>query len=92
MLAGLLDVAVDQGLCFSPDFKLRTVIWEFGGRPVPEALLPPIERLATSVPLELAALLDDDEVTALRRRARFVARERVFPVDSTGRRYPWPMV
>jgi uncharacterized repeat protein (TIGR03843 family) len=83
---------VDQGLCFSSEFKLRTVIWEFGGRPVPDALLPPIERLAAKVPLDLAALLDDDEVEALQRRSRFVLRDPVFPVDSSGRRYPWPMV
>jgi uncharacterized repeat protein (TIGR03843 family) len=83
---------VDQGLCFSPDFKLRTVIWEFGGQPMPAALLPPIERLAKAVPLELAGLLDDEEVAALRKRARFVAHEPVFPVDTSGRRYPWPMI
>ncbi len=83
---------IDQGLCFSTDFKLRTVIWEFGGQPIPAHLLPAIERLARQVPLDLAALLDDDEIDALRRRARTVLRDPVFPVDTTGRRYPWPMV
>ena len=29
---------IDHGLCFAADFKLRTVIWEFGGEPVPDAL------------------------------------------------------
>jgi uncharacterized repeat protein (TIGR03843 family) len=83
---------VDQGLCFAAEFKLRTVIWEFGGQDVPPELLAPIERLARSVPLDLAALLDDDEVEAIQRRARVLARSPVFPVDRTGRRYPWPMV
>jgi len=83
---------VDQGLCFSADFKLRTVIWEFGGEPVPEGLLDGIDRLTTSVPLELAALLDDEEVDALQHRARLLVRKPTFPVDSSGRRYPWPIV
>jgi uncharacterized repeat protein (TIGR03843 family) len=83
---------VDQGLCFAAEFKLRTVIWEFGGRGVPSELLAPIEALARSVPLDLAALLDDDEVDAIQHRARLLARNPVFPVDRSGRRYPWPMV
>jgi uncharacterized repeat protein (TIGR03843 family) len=83
---------VDQGLCFSADFKLRTVIWEFGGEPVPEGLLHGIERLANSVPLDLAALLDDEEVDALQHRARLLMRNPRFPVDTSGRRYPWPVV
>jgi uncharacterized repeat protein (TIGR03843 family) len=83
---------IDQGLCFSPEFKLRTVIWEFGGQPVPADLLPAIERMAASVPLDLAALLDDDEVEALQRRAAILVKRPTFPVDTSGRRYPWPMV
>ena len=30
---------IDQGLCFAPEYKLRTVIWEFGGEPIPDVLL-----------------------------------------------------
>jgi uncharacterized repeat protein (TIGR03843 family) len=83
---------VDQGLCFSADFKLRTVIWEFGGQRLPASLIATFEPLASKVPLELAALLDDDEVEALQRRARRLASEPVLPVDPSGRRYPWPVV
>jgi uncharacterized repeat protein (TIGR03843 family) len=83
---------IDQGLCFSPEFKLRTVIWEFGGRPVPDHLLPGIQRMADAVPLPLAALLDDEEIEAFQHRARILAREPTLPVDTSGRRYPWPMV
>ena len=54
--------AIDNGLCFAEDDKLRTVIWEFGGEPVPPELLTDVRRLAECVPLEVAALLDDDEV------------------------------
>ena len=30
--------AIDNGLCFSAPFKLRTVIWEFAGEPIPGAV------------------------------------------------------
>jgi uncharacterized repeat protein (TIGR03843 family) len=83
---------IDQGLCFSADFKLRTVIWEFAGQPVPRHLLAPLERLAHAVPLDVAALLEEDEIEALQRRVGALLRKPVFPVDTTGRRYPWPMV
>ena len=36
LLAGDRVWAIDNGLCFAPDFKLRTVIWEFAG----DALTP----------------------------------------------------
>jgi len=32
---------IDHGLCFAADFKLRTVIWEFGGEEIPEPLIRP---------------------------------------------------
>ncbi len=83
---------IDNGLCFAADDKLRTVIWEFGGEPIPAAWLERVARLADSVPLDLAALLDDDDVEALRRRARRCVAAGAFPTDPTGRRYPWPLV
>jgi uncharacterized repeat protein (TIGR03843 family) len=29
---------IDHGLCFAEDFKIRTVIWEFGGEVLPESI------------------------------------------------------
>jgi uncharacterized repeat protein (TIGR03843 family) len=84
--------AIDHGLCFAAEFKLRTVIWEFAGEDIPEAFLPAIERIARSLPFDLAALLDDDESEALMKRAAKVIDRPVFPHDPTGRRYPWPLV
>jgi uncharacterized repeat protein (TIGR03843 family) len=84
--------AIDHGLCFAAEFKLRTVIWEFADEPIPEILLPAIGRIADRVPLDVAALLSDDEVEALQRRAGQVLMNPVFPRDPTGRRYPWPLV
>lgn len=83
---------IDHGLCFAAPFKLRTVIWEFAGEPIPEALLLDISPLAGEVPDELAALLDGAEVAALQRRVQRMLQEAVLPVDRTGMRYPWPLV
>ena len=83
---------IDHGLCFSADFKLRTVVWEFGGEPIDDDLLARVARIAESVPLEVAALLADDEVEAIRERAQWLLTNPVYPVDHSGRRYPWPLV
>ncbi|MEP7113456.1 MAG: SCO1664 family protein [Ilumatobacteraceae bacterium] len=83
---------IDHGLCFASDFKLRTVVWEFGGEPIDAALIDTIAPIARRVPLEIATLLADDEVAALQERAQWVAENPVFPVDQSGRRYPWPIV
>ncbi len=83
---------IDHGLCFAADFKLRTVIWEFGGETLPEPLLDAVRKVSDTVPLEVASLLDSDEVEALTHRAAWLLEHRQFPVDDSGRRYPWPLV
>ena len=84
--------AIDNGLCFHEEFKLRTVIWDFGGEPIPEDLVPAIARLALDLPRPLAQHLTATEAEAVMRRASALVRNPVFPVDHTGRRYPWPLV
>jgi uncharacterized repeat protein (TIGR03843 family) len=83
---------IDHGLCFSADYKLRTVIWDFAGERIPDALLEDIAPLAENAPPEVAELLDADEVTALEHLVQRRLREGVLPVDRTGMRYPWPLV
>ena len=83
---------IDHGLCFSADFKLRTVVWEFGGEPINAALIAAVSRIVDRVPLEIATLLADDEVEAMLKRAEWLTENPVFPIDQSGRRYPWPMV
>jgi uncharacterized repeat protein (TIGR03843 family) len=85
--------AIDNGLSFHREFKLRTVIWEFGGQPVDadirEDLRSFVERGLTP---PLIGLLDPFERDALLTRARALADTATFPVDHSGRRYPWPLV
>ncbi len=84
---------IDHGLMFHHEFKLRTVIWEFGGEPVPAAILDAVDVLASEeLPDPLARLLDPFERDAVRARAAALVRAGCFPIDETGRRYPWPLV
>ena len=84
--------AIDNALSFHAEPKLRPVIWEFGGEPIPRALLADVQRLlAEGLPASLGALLDPAEQEALLVRALAVAEEGKFPLE-TGGRYPWPMV
>jgi uncharacterized repeat protein (TIGR03843 family) len=84
---------IDNGLSFHAEFKLRTVIWDFGGEPVAPELLADLELLVEDgLPDAVAALLGTFERDAVLTRARAVLREGELPVDETGRRYPWPLV
>jgi uncharacterized repeat protein (TIGR03843 family) len=89
---------VDNGLSFHPLPKLRTVIWDFAGEAVPEALKGDAARLAqclsTRDPLveALGALLSREEIRALARRARELAGLDRFPQPPSRWAYPWPLV
>ena len=84
--------AIDNGLCFATDFKLRTVIWEFAGEALSRAQLAAVAALADCVPVDIAELISPDEVDAMQRRARWLAVHKVLPGDDSGHRYPWPLV
>jgi uncharacterized repeat protein (TIGR03843 family) len=84
---------IDNGLSLHAEFKLRTVIWEFATEPVPSELADDLDRFLTApLPPELCDLLDPFERDALLQRTRALLHEGRFPIDTTGRRYPWPLV
>jgi uncharacterized repeat protein (TIGR03843 family) len=84
---------IDHGLMFHQEFKLRTVIWEFGGEAIADDVVADLEQLVEDgLPDDLAMLLDVFERDALLTRARALANAGHFPIDETGRRYPWPLV
>jgi uncharacterized repeat protein (TIGR03843 family) len=88
--------AIDHGLCFHEEPKLRTVMWDFAGDRLPEAFLERCAEIADS-PEEtferLGASLSCDEIEALVRRARTLTKVRKFPAPHPDRRpYPWPLV
>ena len=84
--------AIDNGLCFSAPSKLRTVIWEFGGEAIDDRVLNAVATIVEQVPVDIAALLDDDEIEALQRRAGMLLMARALPTDEGGHRYPWPLI
>lgn len=85
--------AIDNGLSFHQEFKVRTVVWDFAGEPISQDVSDALEALLDDgISQELAELLDTFERDALLARARALRLEREYPHDPTGRRYPWPMV
>lgn len=84
---------IDNGLCLHAEFKIRTVIWDFGGEPLPADLADDLARfVARPLPEDLAVLLDPFERDAVLTRARALLGEGRLPQDPTGRRFPWPLV
>jgi len=88
-----LIYAIDNGLCFHVEPKLRTVIWDFADEPLPAAVLEDLRHLAAGPPPPaLAELIEADECRALLRRARALVKAGRFPTGTVGRGYPWPLV
>jgi uncharacterized repeat protein (TIGR03843 family) len=89
---------IDQGLTFHVDDKLRTVIWDFQGQPVPPHMLDEVcrfgERLDTDQHLrsELLRHITAAELDRLHYRIHLVDRLRVYPPPPQYRPYPWPMI
>ncbi len=85
--------AIDNGLCFHSEPKLRTVIWEFAGEKLPAPLAADLGGLGARLPGKLADLLSSQEIDALCGRTEdFLAAGR-FPVpDPDTHHYPWPLV
>ena len=86
--------AIDHGLAFHHQFKLRTVIWDFAGEPLPEQLQDDLWAfLDRGIPEPVAALLDPLEQDAMLTRTKALAINRAFPHgDSNRHRWPWPLV
>ena len=84
--------AIDNGLCFHVEPKLRTVLWDYAGEEVPSEILDVCRRLSSTPPQTLEDLLDEDEIEALVERAEAVLRWPAFPAPMHRRAYPWPLV
>ncbi len=84
---------IDNGLCFSTEARLRTVIWDFAGEPIPDDLLDGVASLIDDgVPDAVTDHLLPEEVGRLERRARVVRSAGQLPHDPTGRAVPWPLL
>ncbi len=90
--------AVDHGLTFHVDDKLRTVIWAFADEPLTPPVRAALENLGAALsddgPLvvELAGLLSAEEAAATLARVETLLVEDCFPAPGTDRPLPWPLI
>ena len=90
--------AIDNALTFHTEPKLRTVIWDFAGMPLPGHIRSDLEvlqeTLATDSALTqaLADLLSEPELIGLRLRLHRLMQRNCYPEPGTGRVVPWPLV
>ena len=84
--------AIDNGLSFHADPKLRTVMWDFIGEEIPPAVVQGAGALIVGIPDSLAGLLNQAEVNALVGRAKEMVEHPIFPEPEEEARLPWPLV
>jgi hypothetical protein len=84
--------AIDHGICFHEEDKLRTVIWDFAGQAIPQDLLAPLSQTDHWRGV-FEPYLSPREIAALIQRADSLLQTRVFPQPLQGRRaYPYPPI
>lgn len=88
---------VDHGVCFHVEPKLRTVIWDFVGEPIPPAMAADLRALeprlrSGEVRGRLLELLSPEEAEATTERLDALLLAGTFPEPGPGRPYPWPVV
>jgi uncharacterized repeat protein (TIGR03843 family) len=89
---------IDHGLCFHAQYKLRSVIWDWVGEPIPDAWLADLLEAGTLIAADDAkatafrAMLAPGEEDALLGRIEGLMDTKTFPAPGPNRHYPWPMV
>ena len=91
--------SIDHGICFHSEYKLRTVLWDYAGKPLRPDILADLCALRASwqpgdsTSDMLDQLLADDEMRAFRRRLDKLADSGKHPAEpGYGRNIPWPPV
>lgn len=92
--------AIDHGITFNVDHKLRTVIWDFANQPLPLTIIEDLQRLRQEIDhvdadlmVMLTELLTSAEIKAFKRRLDGLIHLGHFPSPSRGQRsMPWPPV
>ena len=90
--------AVDHGVSFHVEPKLRTVIWSYAEQPLGEEAERGLRQLERelepggSLRARLDELLPPDEVVATRGRVHSLLTSGKFPAPGTERPLPWPLV
>ncbi len=86
---------VDHGVCFATDDKLRTLLWQWRGDPLPEEAIEVLMRLRSALDGGLGDALHEHltrrEVSATVRRVDRLLTERCYPMPSADwPAIPWP--
>jgi len=85
--------AIDHGVTFNTDPKLRTVLWGWLGNEIPNYLLKDLASFLSLIDQsELVSLLTNDEVRALISRTENVIETAKFPAPNPNwPAVPWPI-
>ena len=84
--------AIDHGICFHEQNKLRTVIWDFAGQTIPDECLAPLSQADNWSSL-FEFYLTPGEISALQRRAERLLTFPKFPQAPRDRRaFPYPPI
>jgi uncharacterized repeat protein (TIGR03843 family) len=85
--------AIDHGVAFHEEPKLRTVLWGWANQAIPNDFLTALERLnAVGLTEHFADLLSPKEIAALAERHEALLSEQQFPVPSQDwPAIPWPI-
>ena len=90
--------SIDHGLTFHTSFKLRTVMMEFWGSRIPDDLIEDLGELHRKLDGEapdaadLLEHLRGPEVKAMKKRIRFLLKDREVPRLDPNYNIPWPFV
>jgi uncharacterized repeat protein (TIGR03843 family) len=88
----------DHGVCFSDEYKLRTVLWQWRGKDLTDEAVRALERLRRSFGRDglrsrLGALLSEEEVEATVGRVELMLKHRIHPYPPEDwPAIPWPPV
>jgi uncharacterized repeat protein (TIGR03843 family) len=90
---------IDHGICFHSDYKLRTVVWDFAGEPLPPELCMDLTRLkellvpGSDLWKYLGEFLTPFEIQAVIQRVDRLLKTGRFPNPRPNSRpYPWPPI
>jgi hypothetical protein len=90
--------AIDHGITFHSEYKLRTVLWDYIGDAIPAGDLEDLRALQRQLRdggpacQELAGLLSAEELRAFQRRVDRLVATGVYPKPGPGPNVPWPPV
>lgn len=90
---------IDHGLTFNTSQKLRTVIWDYSGKPIPTSIMEDLEKFCDHLGDEeneftqkLADLLSDTEMRLVKVRVERLISKGIYPLPGAGPNRPWPAV